>query len=497
MPRISRFVGLLLVATCGCVSYEARPLELESFVTDWRSNSLDVEKIDAYLARLSADVETPNTGSFDPSDGLSLEEAEAVALFLNPQLRSIRADAGVPLASAREAGWWPDPQLQAGVLRFANRGRSGGFGFDRGAITGVNVGGIERTPPGLRQSGGEDYIDDPWVINASLTFTIPISGRLAVAQDLSWSQYNAAWREIAIREWKLLTDVRSAWLAWSIVAERIAVSREYARRLETVSDIAGRLGSVGELKSTDARVLEIELARLRVVIQNLEIQQEQQRLDLFALLGLAPHAPVELTAKVFDPAVGVAKSEREAVLLTNHPRILAALAEYEVAEQSLRLEIREQFPDLNLGPSYTLEEGFSRVGMGIGLPIPLWNRNRQAVAEAMAERDAARVRAESTVQTVVAEMARAETNAELAAKRLELISNTLAPLVDRQITETQTLLDLGEVEVLVLREALRASLETKLDILDATLARAAAANELAQMLAPRWVTAAAPRDEEK
>ncbi|MCA9256646.1 MAG: hypothetical protein KDA33_13450, partial [Phycisphaerales bacterium] len=71
------------------------------------------------------------------------------------------------------------------------------------------------------------------------------------------------------------------------------------------------------------------------------------------------------------------------------------------------------------------------------------------------------------------------------------------PLVDRQISETRTLLDLGEIDVLVLREALRASLEAKLDILDATLARAQAANTLEQMLAPRWVAASkADRAEE-
>ncbi len=495
--RISvRFLGLLTAMAAGCVSYEARPLELETFASKWRETRLDAEPITGYLSRLSSLKATGAAGGFDPDDGLSLAEAEAVALFFNPQLRRIRAEANVPLASAREAGWWPDPQIQASILGFANRGRSGGFGFEPGRTTGINANGFERTPAGFRQRSGGEFIDNPLIVNVGLNLTLPLSGRLAVAQDLAWSEYNAAWRRIAVREWQLLTELRSAWLAWSVTAERLALSREYAARLEKASDASNRLASVGELKSTDARVLGIELAQQRAAIQQLEIQRTQQRLALLATMGLSPDAPFEFKPDVFLPIVDLEPAEQEAALLTRHPQVLAARADYEAAEQALRLEIRKQYPDLNIGPTYTLEEGFSRVGGAFGLALPLWNRNRQAIAEAMAARDAARVRAEATVQTVMADLARARTNAALAAQRLDLITDTLAPLVDRQIAETQTLLDLGEIEVLVLREALRASLDTKLDLLEATLDRATAANQLEQMLMPRWVTMATLRDSE-
>ncbi|MCB9858375.1 MAG: TolC family protein [Phycisphaerales bacterium] len=499
IKRHASFACLLLIGVSfGCVSYERRPLALESFADKWSSRPLDVEPTRAYLSSLVGDGSAPAHVAFDASDGLSLAEAEAVALHFNPQLRVVRASADVPLASAQEAGWWPDPQFQAGVLRFVNRGgRTGGFKLDNGSFDGVNTralgpGGlnnnsVERTPPGFRRVDGGDFIDDPWIVNASLSITVPISGRLAVERDLRWADYGAAWRQVAIAEWELLIQLRSNWLAWSVTNKRLSMSREYAERIGAAAEIAGRLASVGELKSTNARVLEIERARMRTAIQALENQAEQQRLGLFGLMGVAPEAPVRLNAELFQPEIGVMTNDRRATLLAGHPRILAARADYEVAEQSFRLEIRKQYPDLNLGPSFSLEEGFSRAGLGFGLPIPLWNRNRQGIAEAFAEREAAKSRAETTVQSAIAELALIETQLAYADDRLAMLKSELAPLVDKQIEETRTLLDLGEVDVLVLREALRASLEAKLDILDATLARAQAANSLQQMLAPRWV----------
>lgn len=508
MKRLIQLLAIVVGTCCvwnvGCARYERRPIDVAALSKDWAEQPLDVESVRDYMAALAGHSDSNAPPTFNAEDGFTLAEAEAVALHFNPRLRQMRAEAGVPLATARESGWWPDPQFQASVLSFVNRGRPTRFKLDGGSFDGVNTGvigpggfsasGIEQTPPGLRRVEGNS-IADPWIIDASLSITLPISGRLAVEQDVRWAEYDATWRSIAISEWKLLVNLRSKWLAWSVTQRRLQVSREYAGRIDAASKIAERLSSVGELKTTDARVLEIESARLRASIQALTNQSAQQRLSLLALMGIVPDAPVRLIDEVFQSRVGVAKNQRRGVLLAHHPQVLATQAAYEVAEQALRLEVRKQFPDLNLGPSFSFEEGFSRAGLGVGLPLPMWNHNRQAVAEAFAERDAARSRAETVVQRVVAELAQSETRLAFADERLALLESELAPLVDKQIEETRTLLDLGEVDVLVLREALRASLETKLDILDATLARAQAANELQQMLAPRWVASAGAEGE--
>jgi cobalt-zinc-cadmium efflux system outer membrane protein len=493
--NVARTAPVLMTLLAGCATYERHPLDLEQYAQAWLQRDIDVKTVHAFAETLAAgmDCQTP----YDPADGLSLAEAEAVALVFNPQLRLARAQADVPLASARQAGWWPDPEFEAEVMRFANRGSPSRFRFDGPSFDGINTGligtnglsssGLEITPPGYRRADG-DFIDDPWIVGASLSITIPISGRLAVEQDWAWAEYRASWRRVLILEWELLTRLRAAWLEWSTTSERIVVVTEYIEQLATVASIADQLVAAGELQSTDARLLAIELQRQRTALQSLEGEQEQQRLELFALLGVAPEAPVELRPAVFLPEIDTPASDRRARLLQSDPRLLAVRAAYEAAEQHLRLEVRKQYPDLNIGPSYSFEEGFSRVGFGFGLPIPLWNHNRQAVAEAAAEREAARVQAQTQIEQVFSELARAETRLRFATQRRKMLLSDVVPLVDRQVEDTRKLLDLGEVDVLVLRDALGSAVETKLEVLTATLTEAQAANRLQQMLAPRWIT---------
>jgi outer membrane protein TolC len=489
---IALVVAMLVLP--GCATYERRPLELDQYAKKWAVREIDGPTVRAFADTLADDEEE---APYDPSDGLSLAEAEAVALVFNPELRLLRARAEVPLAGARESGWWPDPEFEAEVLRFANRGSRSKFKFDKGSLDGINPGvlapgglsadGLETSPPGYRRVDG-DYIDDPWIIGAGLSITIPISGRLAVEQDWAWAEYNASWRQILIAEWELLTRLRAAWFAWSTTLEQIEVVNGYVEQLGGVATITERLASTGELNSTDARLLRVELLRQRSAVQSLESQAEQQRVELFAALGVDPDAPIQLVPGTFLPTMDVPEAERRALLLRRDPRVLAARAEYEAAEQRLRLEVRKQYPDLTVGPSYSFEEGFSRVGLGFGLPLPLWNHNRQAVAEAAAERDAAKVRAEAQVEQVLSELARATARLRFATERRVMLIDGLVPLVDRQVEETRKLLDLGEIDVLVLREALSAAVEAKLELLEASLAEAQAAGTLRQMLAPRWIT---------
>ncbi len=70
-----------------------------------------------------------------------------------------------------------------------------------------------------------------------------------------------------------------------------------------------------------------------------------------------------------------------AAVLKCHPAIRRRAAEYEVAEASLRLEVRRQYPDIQLGPALGMEDGQGRGGVGFSVPLPILNANRRGIAE--------------------------------------------------------------------------------------------------------------------
>jgi len=435
--------GIAVVLLVGCETYTARPLDLAAHREAWRARSPGDEGVAAFAARLARD-EGAGGGAFDVADGLSLREGEAVALFFNPDLRLARVRAEGAAASAEFAGLWEDPEL----------------GVDAERV-------IESVP-------------DPWVVGATIGITIPVSGRLGVEKSRADAEHGAALRRLAAEEWATRVALRSAWLEWSAQVVRAELGRELLGRLEGVVSVAERLETAGELSRTEARLFRIERSMRRSEQRAAEAAERELGLALRALMGLAPGAPVELVPAplAFEPAAaGGEIGER-------NPTLAALRAEYAAAEEGLRLAIREQYPDITIGPGFGVDEGDERVLLGVSLPVPLWNRNRRAIAEAGAERELARAAFETEYERVAAAVAAAEARREAAREQREALEAEIVPMVEEQDAENVRIAELGEVDTLLLLESLTRLYETKTALIDGRLAEALAGVRLEELTGP-------------
>ena len=82
-------LALVLALATGCQSYLPRPLEPEVHREAWHARALEGGSLEAFLKRLDAS-RGGEPSVFDPSDGLSLEEGQLVALAFHPRLRLAR-----------------------------------------------------------------------------------------------------------------------------------------------------------------------------------------------------------------------------------------------------------------------------------------------------------------------------------------------------------------------------------------------------------------------
>jgi outer membrane protein TolC len=161
-------------------------------------------------------------------------------------------------------------------------------------------------------------------------------------------------------------------------------------RAENVRLIERRV-EVGELPSPELDNARIELANTRLAVGAAENDLGQARATLAASLGVPPSA---LAGVQFEwptlnqpPAVesiDVSEVQRAAVL--NRLDLRRSLAEYAAIDSTLRLEIARQYPDLQLGPGYALDEGANKFTLGLSLSLPIFNRNQGPIAEAEARR---------------------------------------------------------------------------------------------------------------
>ncbi len=432
----------------GCQHYEARPLDLDMHHDAWHARSADDASVRAFAAALSC-PERPV--SFDLSDGLSLTEAEIVALVYNPDLRLARLRAGVAAATVEHADVWADPEFSLDFLRVT------------------------------------EAVSDPWVITPGLALTIPISGRLEAERARADAALRMALIDVAEQEWMSRLELRRAWIRWSSAVLR---AEEIQRLLTTIEPLVSgmaRLAESGELRATEAGLFAIEQAgQMQSLLKARgEAAEWSQRIRM--LMGLSPDAPVDCNPTLLvDPGGQIDPGDRAAGHLG-----LAGLREaYEVAEMTLLREIRRQYPDLVIGPLYEQDQGQSRIGLFGGLPLPIFNANRQAIAEAKAERDVARAAFEIAYEHVVGSLAATRARREAITERRQLLERDSVPLVDRQLASAKRLFELGEGGGLVLLESIVQAGQARLALIDARASESLSMTDVAGLGPPPSNTAA-------
>jgi cobalt-zinc-cadmium efflux system outer membrane protein len=449
---------LMAAAVTGCQSYQPSPLDLRAHGESWAARDPASPAVAAYAARLSAEptaAAATRPATFDPSDGLTLPEARAVALFFNPRLRAARLKSRVPSVGAAEAGRWADPVLQVDAERII------------------------------------EAVSHPWVVGGMLNLTLPLSGRLAVERDRALADAASSRAEAAIEEQRVLADLDTAWSDLRLADERVELTRSFLADLDVLTSQAERLRAAAELSPVEAGLFRVEQTRRRIDLSYLEARRTESALAVKGLLGLTPEAQVRLVPSLPTPPAGDADppgladpAARRRWAEAGHPRVRLARAQYAAAERTLELEVAKQYPDLTIGGGYGRDEGTRRVLGGLGIPIPVFNANRRAIAEARAARDAARAVAEAEYEDVVGQLARAEAALAAARGRREAIARDLAPLADEQLRAARNLGRLGSASGLVVFEVMTRAQAVRLDLLDAVAAEAAAVNQINALLRP-------------
>ena len=360
----------------GCTAYEARPI-------DW-----------------AAEASRPATNRVEIA---SADHAAQLAIIGNPSLNVLRLKAASSGAVACETGWWEDPSVEYSPMRIVNPA---------------------------------DY---PWITDVSIGLTIPLSGVPGCERAAARAYAEADRADIVAAEAEVGAEVRSVVIrlvSLRTSAERLASALADASLVSTLSN-AVRLAAAGEVTTAELSTVRRNLHARRHQLQELRVLAASEEASLRRLLGFDPRTEIAVRATVLDEASALPPDDCAAVDLVRHPRVQAALRRLDGDEAALRTEIRRQYPDLRIGPSFSREDGQDRLGLSAGVTLPLWNRNRKGVAEATGVRDVSRRNAIDVWRELVCR--RAEAVATLA----ELGAHPSAPPADR--TTAAALLRAGEI----------------------------------------------------
>ncbi len=443
--RAAALLGVLALVA-GCQHYEPRPLDLDGHSDAWRGRAPGDDSVRAFAEQLAG---KGHSSGLDLSDGLSLAEAEVVALVYNPDLRMARLRVGVAAATVEHAEVWADPEFSMDFLRVT------------------------------------EAVADPWVITPGLALTIPVSGRLEAEKARAGAALRMSLIEVAEEEWETRLALRRAWARWSAAVFRGEQIESLLATIEPLALSTGRLAQAGELPSAEAGLFAIEQATQRQALTHARGEAAEWLHRIRMLIGLSPDAPLHCRPSL--------QSQAGHDLQIEDSLGLARLREaYEMAEQTLLREVRRQYPDLVIGPLYESDQGQSRVGFFGAVPLPVFNANRQAIAEARAEREVARAAFEIEYERVAGSLAVMRTRLDSASAARQALEVDVVPLVDRQLDAARRVFELGEGGVLVLLESLVQAGRVRLALIDARLNEMLATTEVASLSVPAGVTGPQP-----
>ena len=395
-----RFTALAAaIVLTGCVKYHPQPLNPPRSEQQFRARTLADPGLRAFLKR--ADWPPPKLGPADLA---------AVALYFNPDLDVARAQLRSAEAAIVTAQGRPNPTVSFG-------------------------GGWTNSP------------ESPLVFHFDPAFTLETAGKRGWRILEAQKRVEATRVALAETAWRVLSRVRSALLDYVIaLLERDVLRNERDVRAAIATILDKRL-RVGEVSRPDVNVARTALITIEVDTEATETQVSEAGPALAAAVGL-PALPDIDAQTMLAPPVSLPLNEVQKAGLLHRADIQRGLLDYAVAEVSLHREIANQYPDLQLSPGYSFDEGHHKVTFGPALPVPVLNRNRGPIAEAEARRAEAEVRFNALQARAIGEMEGA----------LARYNGALAELADAD----QRLIQIQQVREAAMLRAVRAGEEDQL-----------------------------------
>jgi cobalt-zinc-cadmium efflux system outer membrane protein len=313
----------------------------------------------------------PNQSSSAAS--LTLDALVAEALERNPELKFYEAEIRAAKAGRKTAGLPGNPEL------------SGGLGQKTARGSGLSAEGLA------------------WSVSVAQPFEWPgrIGLRKAIANrdvelaELGWERFRSA----------LAGRVRA--LAYSLFAaqEKAAATRDVADRFQSLREVLVQREPAGLTPLLETRVIEATELTLQRKASEAALRAQAALLELNQLRGVAPdtHLSVAPTHLAFSPPASVEALVASARTNNFELRLRAA----ELAQQGFRVALakNERFPSISVGPTISEEHAGDReriIGVGVSLPLPLWNRNAGNIEAAKARE----VQAETSLRVMQREVER-------------------------------------------------------------------------------------------
>jgi len=321
-------------------------------------------------------------------------------------------------------------------------------------------------------------------IMPGLMMNFPGPGKLRAGADVASAQSEAKYFAFQSAVLESAFEVKRAYYQLHFQTEKIQVNRETLRLLTDLEALALSQNEVGKVTLQDVLRAQIEQARLKNDIANLEDSRGPLLAQFKAALGLtatdqAPPIPQCLESTPQDPA---ADRLFETALAQNN-RLKGMEAEVRAAEASIALARKARIPDSSLGLMADVKASPVFYRPLATVSLPLWRDKIAAqIAEAQANKRSAEARLSNEQIALAVDFVEKNYLYREASRNLELLQNELLPRARRSLEVARSGYLAGQIDFFNLTDSQRTLLSFELDKIEASMQRELTLDELSLIL---------------
>lgn len=389
----------------------------------------------------------PSLRAEEQSVPLSIDNLVSKTLAANPEIEFYKAEILAARAGRETAGRLPNPELSLDLGR-------------------------KRISTGNAAAEGLAY---------SVTLGQPIewAGRLGLRRAIANGDVTLA--ELGLEQFRSFLAGRVRLLGFSLAMqqENTAAALEVSDRFTAVRDILVQRDPAGVAPMLESRIIEAATIGVQHRAGNSEVEMQKALLQLNQLMGRRADSPLIVRRTEFTPPDEVDLESLLAKAAANNFEL--RIRRTEIEQQGIKVELakNERYPTFVVGPQFSQERAGDHetvAGIGLSVPLPLWNTGSEKVDIA----EARRLQATATLNAALRDVERQVTEATLILKTRRQRLEGWKPETLKSLQEGATLADqhyrLGAVPVssyLEMQdrylEALEAINESKLSAMQAAL----------------------------
>jgi outer membrane protein TolC len=370
------------------------------------------------------------TTATDVTNVLGLNEAVAIAIADNPNLAQMQARYEAMTAIPSQVGTLPDPVLSFNALNLP----TDTFNTGQEAMTQMQVGISQR---------------------------FPFPGKLALQEQESSFEAEAALNNVDETRLRLVRDVRSSWWTLHYLDQALEIVARNQELLRQFVEITRTKYEVGSGLQQDVLLAQLELSKLL----DQKIQLTGARRGEAARLNRLIDRPTP-DAIVLSRSVNPALPELadEAQLFTRaqalRPRLAQIQNKVHAAESRLGLAEKDYYPDLTVGALYGFRRGenapnvggsradFLSVRVSVNLPIYPTRKRAAAVSQRTSEVLSERYALQDELNSAYAEISRATADYTQARDAFSLFGTGIIPQARQTVQSMLAGYQVSEVDFL-------------------------------------------------